>query len=151
MVGWWGGGVVGWWGGGVVEGPVSPAAAVVAASAVATVLPIGREYLSTKHCHWYCGGSLSPSPRRRFYDGHFWFSHWFKPVRAGPAAGMPSIKRKQGAESVKSSEYEEVPLEGGGFKRRRVGAKHWQRYCEHGTRKQSCKECGGSSICEHGR
>ena len=65
---------------------------------------------------------------------------------------MPSTKRKQGAEeTVESSEYEEVPLEGGGFKRRRVGAKQWQRYCEHGRRKQSCKECGGSSICEHGR
>ena len=64
---------------------------------------------------------------------------------------MPSTKRKQGAESVESSEYEEVPLEGGGFKRRRVGAKNWNYHCEHGTRKESCKECGGSSICEHGR
>ena len=35
---------------------------------------------------------------------------------------MPSTKRKQGAESVESGEYEEVPLEGGGYKRRRVGA-----------------------------
>ena len=23
--------------------------------------------------------------------------------------------------------------------------------CEHGRRKSSCKECGGSAICEHGR
>ena len=64
---------------------------------------------------------------------------------------MPSTKRKQGAESAESGEYEEVPLEGGGYKRRRVGAKQWQRYCEHGRQKQSCKECGGSSVCEHGR
>ena len=40
---------------------------------------------------------------------------------------MPSTKRKQGAELAESGEYEEVPLEGGGFKRRRVGAKQWQR------------------------
>ena len=69
-----------------------------------------------------------------------------------------------------SGDYEEVPLEGGGFKRRRVGAKKWKRYCEHGTRKDvckecgyvpkkcehgrqrsRCKECGGTSICEHGK
>ena len=56
------------------------------------------------------------------------------------------------AASAEGREYEEVALEDGGFKRRRVGAKHWQRYCEHGTRKQICKVCGGGSgICEHGR
>ena len=55
------------------------------------------------------------------------------------------------AAPAKGGEYEEVPLEGGGYKRRRVGAKQWQRYCEHGTRKQRCKECGGSALCEHGR
>ena len=48
-------------------------------------------------------------------------------------------------------EYEEVPLEGGGFKRRWVGAKQWKHHCEHGKQKARCKECGGSSICEHGR
>ena len=57
----------------------------------------------------------------------------------------------QGAAAAKDGEYEEVPLDDGGFKRRRVGAKHWQRMCEHGKQKKQCKECGGSSICEHGR
>ena len=47
--------------------------------------------------------------------------------------------------------YEKVMLEDGGFKRRRVGAKHWQRMCPHGRRAQNCKDCGGASICEHGR
>ena len=23
--------------------------------------------------------------------------------------------------------------------------------CEHGRRRNDCKECGGASICEHGR
>ena len=65
---------------------------------------------------------------------------------------MPSIKRKHGAEeAAESSEYEEVPLEGGGFKRRRVGAKAWKYHCEHGKQKERCKECGGSAICKHGR
>ena len=70
-------------------------------------------------------------------------------------------------------EYEEVPLERGGFKRRRVGGKRWQypplraraaadaaggckecggsSMCEHGRRRSECKECGGTSMCEHGR
>ena len=50
-----------------------------------------------------------------------------------------------------SAVYEEVPLAGGGFKRRRVGAKHWQVHCKHGGQRAKCKECGGSAICEHGR
>ena len=69
----------------------------------------------------------------------------------------PSTKRKatqgntqQGAPVTKGGEYEKVPLEGGGYKRRRVGAKKWQHMCEHGKEKQKCKECGGASICEHG-
>ena len=47
--------------------------------------------------------------------------------------------------------YEKVMLEDGGFKKRRVGAKHWQRHCTHGRQRSRCKECGGASICEHGR
>ena len=61
---------------------------------------------------------------------------------------MPSTlptKRKE------SGEYEKVPLDGGGYKRRRVGAKHWQVMCAHGKEKKTCKACGGASICEHGR
>jgi len=68
--------------------------------------------------------------------------------------GASSNKRaagKHGAAAARDGEYEEVPLEGGGFKRRRVGAKQWQRYCEHGTRKERCKACGGGAMCEHGR
>ena len=52
--------------------------------------------------------------------------------------------------AAKSDEYEEVPLERGGYKRRRVGGK-WQYMCEHDRQRSKCKECGGSSICEHGR
>ena len=37
--------------------------------------------------------------------------------------------------------YEKVMLEDGGFKRRRVGAKKWQRMCEHGRERSKCKEC----------
>ena len=47
--------------------------------------------------------------------------------------------------------YEKVMLEDGGFKRRRVGAKKWQRHCVHGRIPNRCKDCGGASICEHGR
>ena len=47
--------------------------------------------------------------------------------------------------------YEKVLLEDGGFKKRRVGAKQWQRHCTHGRHRSKCKECGGTSICEHGR
>ena len=47
--------------------------------------------------------------------------------------------------------YEKVMLEDGGFKRRRVGAKRWQRICHHSRRRYQCKKCGGASICEHGR
>ena len=66
---------------------------------------------------------------------------------------MPSTKRKPGKQgaAATAAEYEEVPLEGGGYKRRRVGTKQWQYHCEHGKQKARCKECGGSSICEHGR
>ena len=65
---------------------------------------------------------------------------------------MPSTKRRPGAVATTGGgEYEEVPLEGGGFKRRRVGAKKWQYRCEHMKEKKRCKECGGSAICEHGR
>lgn len=57
-------------------------------------------------------------------------------------------------------EYEEVPLNGGSFKRRRVGSPYWQYMCKHGKERAKCKEgkdehghggCGGASICEHGR
>mmetsp|Transcript_1461 Transcript_1461/g.3086 ORF Transcript_1461/g.3086 Transcript_1461/m.3086 type:complete len:306 (-) Transcript_1461:1083-2000(-) len=53
-------------------------------------------------------------------------------------------------------EYEEVPLNSGGFKRRRVGTKWWQFMCKHGKERAKCKEgtkggCGGASICEHNR
>jgi len=47
--------------------------------------------------------------------------------------------------------YEKVMLEDGGFKRRRVGAKKWRMHCAHGPQRDRCKECGGASICEHGR
>ena len=47
--------------------------------------------------------------------------------------------------------YEKVMLEDGGFKKRRVGAKQWNRHCNHGCQRSTCKECGGASICEHGR
>ena len=68
--------------------------------------------------------------------------------------GASSNKRaagKQGAAAARDGEYEEVPLEGGGYKRRRVRAKQWRYHCEHGKHKARCKECGGSEICEHGR
>ena len=40
---------------------------------------------------------------------------------------MPSTKRKQGAAATaESGGCEEVLLEDGGYKRRRIGAKHWQ-------------------------
>lgn len=57
---------------------------------------------------------------------------------------MPSTKRKVGDQAAveKDAGYERMPLEGGGFKRRRVGAKQWQWYCQHGKRKECCKECG---------
>jgi len=64
----------------------------------------------------------------------------------------PSAKREPGtAITVEGVKYEKVPLEGGGFERRRVGAKQWKFHCEHGRRKENCKERGGSSVCEHGR
>ena len=62
-----------------------------------------------------------------------------------------ATKRKQASHQGEGEGYEEVPLEGGGYKRRRVGAKQWKYHCEHGKQKASCKECGGSSMCEHGR
>ena len=40
--------------------------------------------------------------------------------------------------------YEKVMLEDGGFKRRRVGAKKWQRHCVHSRRAENCKDCGGA-------
>ena len=50
-------------------------------------------------------------------------------------------------------EYDVVVSEDGGYKRRRVGsvgkARQWHYFCLHGTRKERCKECGGSSICEY--
>ena len=66
---------------------------------------------------------------------------------------MSSTKRKAGKQGAakESVEYEEVPLEDGGYKRRRVGSKYWQRMCEHGKEKKTCKECGGKGLCEHGR
>ena len=46
-----------------------------------------------------------------------------------------ATKRKQASHQGEGEGYEEVPLEGGGFKRRRVGAKKWQYHCEHGKQK----------------
>ena len=64
-------------------------------------------------------------------------------------------KRSRGIAEVGPVEvvdgYEKVMLEDGGFKKRRVGAKQWQRHCNHGRVRSRCKECGGASICEHGR
>ena len=40
-------------------------------------------------------------------------------------------------------------LEAGRSKRRKVGKEHWRYICSRGTDKNNCKECGGSSICEH--
>ena len=63
---------------------------------------------------------------------------------------MPSSKRKAGKQGAAAEEvgdeYEKVPLEGGGFKRRRVGAKRRRYHCEHGGQKARCKDCGGPSI-----
>ena len=39
--------------------------------------------------------------------------------------------------------YEKVMLEDGGFKRRRVGAKRWERMCPHGRQPNRCKSAGG--------
>ena len=61
---------------------------------------------------------------------------------------MPK-RDSQGGE--RGGEYETVALEGGGYKRRKVGAKKWSYMCEHDRQKSACKECGGSSVCEHGR
>ena len=68
-----------------------------------------------------------------------------KSLIAISAARSLMPKRQQQAE------YEEVPLQGGGYKRRRLGAKRWQYMCKHDKYKRLCKECGGASICEHGR
>ena len=57
----------------------------------------------------------------------------------------------EGKASKRGAEYEQVPVEGGGFKRRRVGAKVWQYRCEHGIQRSNCKQCGGKGLCEHGR
>jgi hypothetical protein len=59
------------------------------------------------------------------------------------AASSTKRKRDEVHERREGNEYEEVALEGGGFKRRRVGAKRWQYRCEHGKEKSRCKECGG--------
>ena len=57
-------------------------------------------------------------------------------------AGSLMPKRQQ------EEKYDEVPLEGGWYKRRRLGAKGaWEYMCKHDERKKRCKECGGSSIC----
>ena len=65
--------------------------------------------------------------------------------------GLVVTRMNSAAMDAASAVYEEVPLAGGGFKRRRVGAKHWQVHCKHGGQRAKCKECGGSAICEHGR
>ena len=72
-------------------------------------------------------------------------------------AARPTANRKAGKRSAVHAtaevdgEYMKVPLEGGGFKRRRVGAKEWRYMCQHGERKTQCTQCGGASVCEHGR
>jgi len=66
-------------------------------------------------------------------------------------SAIPSCKQE--AADEESVTYEEVPLEHGGFKRRRVGAKRggWRYLCEHRVEKSKCKTCGGASLCEHNR
>ena len=53
--------------------------------------------------------------------------------------------------SERGVEYDIIETEDGGYKRRRVGsigkARQWHYFCVHGTRKERCKICGGSSIC----
>ena len=57
-------------------------------------------------------------------------------------------KRSRGIAEVGPVEvidgYEKVMLEDGGFKKRRVGAKQWQRHCTHSRQRSRCKQCGGS-------
>lgn len=69
---------------------------------------------------------------------------------AGSAAAGAMFRRVE-----RGVEYDIVETEDGGYKRRRVGsvgkARQWHYFCLHGTRKERCKLCGGSSICkEHG-
>ena len=73
------------------------------------------------------------------------------PKRTSRARTVPPPATPATVAGLSNGEYEQVALEGGGYKRRRVGAKHWQYICEHGRRRSDCKECGGSQICEHGR
>ena len=85
-----------------------------------------------------------------------------KPYIIGAGDGVKSAP-KQGGKRKRSrgiaelgpvqviNGYEKVMLEDGGFKKRRVGAKQWQRCCSHGRRRNECKDCGGTSICEHSR
>ena len=71
--------------------------------------------------------------------------------RTSRALSVPPPATPAAVAGTSSGEYEQVALEGGGYKRRRVGAKHWQYMCEHDRDRKTCKECRGSAICEHGR
>ena len=75
-------------------------------------------------------------------------------VAESSPAGTPSASASSASmfrRVERGVEYDVVVAEDGGYKRRRVGsvgkARQWHYFCPHGTRKERCKECGGSSIC----
>lgn len=68
-----------------------------------------------------------------------------------PGGSMPNKKRSAPVGDAEAPAYERIDLAGGGFKRRRIGSKAWNYYCQHNRQRDKCKDCGGSSICDHNR
>ena len=73
----------------------------------------------------------------------------------GGVSGPLKKKRSRGTAEIGPivvvDGYEKLMLDDGGFKRRKVGTRDWRRHCLHGRQRSTCKECGGGSICAHGR
>ena len=67
----------------------------------------------------------------------------YQPQR-NPKRGVPEI-----GGVFLANGYEKIMLVDGGFKRRRVGAKKWQRYCAHERRRDQCKICARTLLCKH--
>ena len=75
-------------------------------------------------------------------------------MRCGACGDVPG-DRKRARERAVGEDGEEDRAGGEeerGRVRQRTGPAKWSRKkCEHGRRKDTCKDCGGAGICQHNR
>ena len=83
-----------------------------------------------------------------------WCGHVKRLGRCGACGDVPGDRKRAREEAVgeDGEEDEAGGEEERGRPKQRTGPAKWVRKkCEHGRRKDTCKDCGGASICQHNR